>query len=311
MTQTTLELRDYYRNLLILQYLGKPKARATVEAQATAVLMAQTTVQQITFSAAADAGSLTISWDDVAAAPIAWDDTAATIQAILRAIPGLEAVTVTGAIADLALTVTFEGVQPIAASLVVDATTLEAAGDAVDVSVVETDVTIPLAIQSAFNLVGDSPAVGVQLDVLGKYAGVIRTAQGFTTQITLDDADFLSLIKMAIITNNSGSSLATIQELILQFFEGQVTVADDKLMHLTYLVSSLVGSQELMQVYLTEGLLPKPMGVGVNLIYLPVVTMLFGFRTYEAEGVNVSPFNTYEDYQTDWPWLAYEDVIVF
>lgn len=209
---TTQDLINYYANLLIIQYLGKPKAYATIQTLVTPVIMDQ----------------------------------------------------------------------------------------------------LPTQVQDAFNLTGTSPAVGVQLDVIGKYAGVTRNGYGFSGQpITLDDSDFLSLIQMAVVQNSAGSSLSDIQNLIHTFFAGEMLVFDYKTMQMSYLVSSAIGSQNLVQLFVTEGLLPKPMGVGVALvIYAPVITTFFGFRTYTLPAVNATPFNSYTDYQTDWPWLSYSNAII-
>ena len=171
---------------------------------------------------------------------------------------------------------------------------------------------LPTQVMNAFNLTGTSTAVGVQLNVLGKYQGVTRSGYGFGgVPITLDDADFLTFIQMAIIRNNSGSSLADIQRLLQQFFPGQILVFDYQNMQMSYLVSSAIGSQNLMQLFVNEGLLPKPMGVGLSVvIYAPVITTFFGFRTYLLPGHNNTPFNSYTDYQTDRPWLSYQNAVV-
>lgn len=119
---------------------------------------------------------------------------------------------------------------------------------------------LPLLVQNAFNM--DGTAVGVQLDVLGKYAGVTRTGYGLTgVPITLDDTDFFKFIQLAILTNSSGSDLNTIQKLIQIYFPGELFVFDHKEMRMSYLINSTIGSQELVELFITEGLLPKPMGV--------------------------------------------------
>lgn len=174
---------------------------------------------------------------------------------------------------------------------------------------------IPISVQNAFNLITGilgPVASGVQLDVIGKYAGVTRSGYGFTGMpITLNDNDFLILIQMAIVQNNAGSSLSTIQDLLFQFFPGEIFVFDNQAMKLSYLINSSLGSFDLVQLFVTEKLLPKPMAVALGaIIYAPVIDRFFGFSTYEYAGVNVTPFNTYEDYHTDYPWLTYEDAIV-
>ena len=180
------------------------------------------------------------------------------------------------------------------------------------ISVTATDITLPLALQNAFNLIGPSPAIGAQLDILGKYAGITRSGYDFNgNAITLDDADFLSLIQMAIIRNNAGSSLATIQALLNQFFPGEILVFDYANMSMSYLVSSSLGSQNLVQLFVTEGLLPKPMGVQIStVIYAPIITTFFGFRTYSLPAHNSTPFNTYSSYQTNRPWLSYKNAVI-
>ncbi len=169
---------------------------------------------------------------------------------------------------------------------------------------------LPTQVQNAYNLSGTELAVGTQLDVIGKYVGVTRSGNGFIGPITLDDADFLSLIQFAIIRNALGSSLYDIQFLLHQYFEGDILVFDYKNMRMSYLVSSSIGSQDLVQLLIVEGLLPKPMGVALaTVIYVPVIDMFFGFRTYDLPAFNSTPFNSYSDYQLDWPWLSYANAI--
>lgn len=208
---TTQELIDYYANLLILQYKGKPKAYATIQTLVTPVIMDQ----------------------------------------------------------------------------------------------------LPVQVQDAFNLIGPDFAEGVQLDVLGKYAGVKRSGYGFEGQpITLDDADFVQLIRLGILENSSGSSLAEIQQLLFNFFPGQILVFDYQNMHMSYLISSGIGSQNFLQLAVKEGLLPRPMTVGISyIVFAPVINMFFQFRTYDFPGVNGEPFNTYDVYHMDWPWISYSDTI--
>jgi hypothetical protein len=309
---TTLELAEYYAGLLILQYIGRPKAWATIKAQATPVIMPQTSVQTITFALAPTAGAFTLSYNGNNSASINWNDSAATVQMRLRAITDLELVIVTGSIADGTLKIRFEGVTAPALSLEVTASTLVATAIPIIPLVMETDLTLPLAIQDGFNLSGNDLAIGKQLDTLGKYAGVARTAQGFTSQITLDDTDYVSLIRLGILHNSSGSSLSEIQQLLHTFFPDQLLVFDYQNMQMNYLLSSSIGSQNLVELFITQGLLPRPMAVQISLIiYAPDITHFFGFRTYELPPSNNTPFNTYEDYHTDWPWLAYQNALTF
>lgn len=303
---TTFQLLQYYASLLILQYLGKPKAYATVQVLAAPALIAQTSTQTVSLSLVPSSGTFVLSYKGVSSAAINWNDSVGTIQTKLQAITGLASATVSGSLAAKLLTVTFTDVAPPAQSLAVVSSSLVSSGTAIVLTINETDITLPLAVQGGFNLIaGTGTAVGNQLDVLGKYAGVTRSGNGFTGPITLNDADFLNLIYVAIARNSAGSSLATIQALIAQYFPGEMLVFDYQNMQMSYLISSAVGSINLVQLFVTEGLLPRPMAVSLSVIYAPIINTFFGFRTYALPAVNSTPFNTYSSYQTNRPWLSY------
>lgn len=200
---TTEELAAYYANLLIIQYINKPKAYATVAAQVTPIFMDQ----------------------------------------------------------------------------------------------------LPNSVQDAFNI---ETAVGVQLDVLGKYVGASRNGYTLSGPVTLVDDDYRQLIKLVVIKNNSGSSLATIQALLAANFPGQILVSDNQSMGLNYVLLESLGTSALLEILATGGYLPAPMGVQISVVVVPVHTYpFFGFRTYSAPDLTVSPFNTYAFYQTTYPWFSY------
>lgn len=306
-TNTTLELSRYYASLLIYQYLGKAKAFATIQGITTPVIMPQTSIQVITFAVAPTDGSFQLSYGDETPITVQWDDLGSVIQSNLQSVPGLGAVTVSGEISNSILVVTFVGIAPPALSLTVGNNTLTDGALPVAIAITETDLTLPLAVQNGFNVLGDQLAQGVQLDVLGKYAGVVRTGVGQTGTITLSDSDFLILIQFANIINNLGSDLASITNAIYGFFGSNVLVFDFKNMHMSYLINSLFGSQDLIQLLIAQKLLPAPMTVQVSVVYAPNIDAFFGFSVYGTIAMNNSPFNDYNDYQTDWPWLDYGD----
>lgn len=310
---TTLELIQYYANLLIMQYLNKTRASATIKTQVTPVVMPQTSVQLISFSDIPTSGTFKVAYDEDETAALAYNISEADLQTAIRGLDGLADVVVLLAPSYGSFTVYFYEVTPPADLLELTDITLQASSTAVTYTNQETDVTLPIAVVNGFNLLQEtdqSLAVGVQLDVIGKYAGVTRYGRGFTTNIELNDADFRSLIRMAIIKNSAGSSLAEIQQLIHDFFPNQMLVFDYQNMSMSYLISTSVGSQELVQLFVTQGLLPRPMAVQVALIiYAPDIFNFFGFRTYAAPAFNASPFNDYADYQMDWPWLSYSNAI--
>ncbi len=307
----TNELINYYPNLLIMQYLGKAKAYATIQTLAAMVVMPQTTVETLVFSSVPTAGTFSLSYDDVVGGPFTSSATAADIQTGLRLIAGLEDITVSGSYAE-GFTITLVGLSRPTELFEVSANTMTDVGlDAVSITVSETDLTLPLAVENGFNLTGDNIAIGAQLDILGKYAGVPRTGPGFTTVITLDDADYLQLIRMAIALNTAGSSLLDIQTFLNQFFPDQIYVFDFKTMVMAYVISSDVGGQDLIQRFVAGGYLPRPMAVLLPyIIYIPSIDNAYGFRTYEYQNPNISGFNSYVDYQLDAPWISYANSII-
>lgn len=203
---TTQEIIDYYANLLILQYLGQPKAYATIQALVKPVIMDQ----------------------------------------------------------------------------------------------------LPIDVQNAFEL---ETAEGVQLDVIGKYAGVTRYVNDFNGPVQLDDSDFRLLIKIAIVENSQGSSLFDIQSLLNIFFPGQILVFDHLGMRMSYFYDFTLSTQ-LAEVLVREKRLPKPMAVQLgSLIYFDPTEDFYGFRTYEMPGFMNEPFNTYDVFNLNWPWLSYSNAV--
>ncbi|CAK9250666.1 unnamed protein product [Sphagnum jensenii] len=110
---------------------------------------------------------------------------------------------------------------------------------------------LPLAVQNAFNL---NTAVGKQLDIIGKYAGVTRYGSGLDgSPIILGDSDFLSFIKIAIVKNGYSSSLFAIQTFLNIYFPGAMLVFDYQDMRMSYFLNSAIGSQQLAQIFVTTG----------------------------------------------------------
>lgn len=259
MPTSTSKLLKYYADLLIMQYVNKPRARGTVKTLAAAAVMAQTPKQQISFAQAPESGSFVLAFGEAVTDSISWNDNAETIQTKIRAIEGLEDIEVGGSIASGSLIVNLEGIEHPTPLLTVFSSTLDTGTP----SVLEIDETLPIAVQNAFDL---ENAVGAQLDTIGKYAGVIRQAIILDEVVTLDDHDLRNLIRIAVIKNNADSSLATIQQLLFDFFPGDINVVDYGSMFLSYIVSPNVASPNLLNMFLSQDLLPKPMAVGIGLI---------------------------------------------
>jgi hypothetical protein len=154
-------------------------------------------------------------------------------------------------------------------------------------------------------------STGYQLDVIGKYQGVSRTCYTFTRQITLNDDQFRILIQLAIIKNSSVASLQDIDELINKYFGNEMKVYDFGKMRIGYYLTSGIATQDLAEVMIVQGLLPKPAAVSLSsTILYPDLDGFFGYATYSA-GVNPknSPYNTYAIYTTPRPWVSYQMII--
>lgn len=165
---------------------------------------------------------------------------------------------------------------------------------------------LPLDVQGAFDL---DTAVGVQLDVIGKYAGVSRYAYDFSGAVTLNDTDYRILIKMKVVQNNSGSSLADIQNLLNQYFQGAFLVFDYSNMQLSYFFDATYGSNQLAEILVKQKSLPKPMGVQLGaLIFIANISNIFGQGTYTYPAYNVIGFNDYSD-SVSGTWLSYTNAI--
>jgi hypothetical protein len=164
------------------------------------------------------------------------------------------------------------------------------------------------SVSNGFNI---DTAVGVQLDLIGKLNGASRQGRNFTGPMTLTDDQYRAYIKIKIIQNTGGSALYDIQKLISVFFPTTLRVFDYTNMQMSYTFGATIGTQELAEFFVESGALPRPMGVQLSsIIYVANVYNIFSFRTYNTQDSNVQGFNSYSDYQTDWPWIQYSDVVI-
>jgi len=169
---------------------------------------------------------------------------------------------------------------------------------------------MPTTVREAFKITGDNLAVGNQLDILGKYIGVTRSGYGFDGDaINLSDSDYVQLLLFSIISNSSGSSFFDIKNLLFQTFGNQVQVFDFQNMRMSYYIDDGIGTEELVEMLVYQNLLPKPMGVQLaEIVYAPISNDFFGFQSYSASN-NSKPFNTYDNYDLDAPWLSYNFIL--
>lgn len=179
-------------------------------------------------------------------------------------------------------------------------------------------------------------AVGVQLDIIGKYVGLDRFYQedaldgyfAFTTYdevvipsekrgfaiyadttddgdfltyfdvlkrgVGLDDESFRTLIKLRIIQNNSNHSHKSIDDSMYAFF-GE-TVRPSSLGHMDMIYFIPYALSVLIKVAIQKQVLPRPMGVGLNIIQQN--NTFFGFSTYNLTPTLITGFSNYADYDT-------------
>lgn len=167
--------------------------------------------------------------------------------------------------------------------------------------------SIPFSVRDAYNI---DTAVGVQLDILGKYAGLSRLVKTFTGKVSLGDDEYRILLKMKLIKNISGSSVAVIDSLLWTYFQNVLQLFDYGDMRIGYFFNASVGSQTLAEAFVEQDLLPRPMGVQLGaLIYVPNSTDMFGWGGYAFSPPGVTGFNNYASYSETWHWLNYSDTI--
>jgi hypothetical protein len=177
---------------------------------------------------------------------------------------------------------------------------------------------LALDLANAFDI---DTAVGAQLDIIGKYVGVSRYIQvpasfsyyGFRDYISghtqntngmqtytgslnagilyksyasigqsstaISDEGMRFIIKLQIISNHSDASFYGIQHLLLQFFGDAITVVDNLDMTMTYSVLKTIP----VSIATITPFLPKPMGVGINVVIFDPYTV--GMLDSSGEGV--------------------------
>lgn len=174
---------------------------------------------------------------------------------------------------------------------------------------------LPLTLRDAFNIdptLGPI-AVGAQLDIIGKYAGISRNVLTFSGGVVLNDTDYLTMIRLKLNLNNSVSTLKQIDDLLHMFLDDQIVVFDEGAMSLSYFFNSTLGSQTLAEAFIALDLLPRPTAVArAAVLYTNSIDNAFGWGTYQTSPFNTHGFNTYalhDDTPNSNRWLDYTSVI--
>lgn len=112
-------------------------------------------------------------------------------------------------------------------------------------------------------------------------------------EFQLDDESYRTLIKLKIIQNNINHSHESIDNSIFQFFGTDVVADSPNNMTMFYFIPK--SASTIIEVAVQKGLLPKPMGVGLDYI-IKTDEPLFGMATYNSSNtVKSTGFATYAD----------------
>lgn len=156
-----------------------------------------TSVQTISFSAVADAGTFKLTYGGESTTALNYNASAGTIQTAIRLLTGLGSVTVAGTTATT-IAVTFTGVQD-ATALTLTANTLTSSLVAVTATVVETFATVAYS-------------SGDQLGLIAPITGALNTAGGSS-----------KLISLVVIDKND----QTAAQMEVLFWSQSITLATD------------------------------------------------------------------------------------
>ncbi len=135
------------------------------------------------------------------------------------------------------------------------------------------DALIIQQIEEGFNI---DTAIGAQLDIIAKYMGLQRRVLNYGN---LTDDELRILIKFAILKSNNLSSTQAISESLYALFGDKISMVDNKNMTIRYNISSEI-SQVVVDILTQNNLLPKPMGVRVEILYIDEV---LGFEGSELQ----------------------------
>ena len=152
-------------------------------------------------------------------------------------------------------------------------------------------------VNDAYNI---DTAVGVQLDILGKYIGLTRDYNGLL--LSDDDYRFLLLLKIAKnYTNHSTYEIATD---LFRLFDDEVIMIDNFNMSISYFASPTLLATAI--IARNKKCLPKPAGVNINLIEINDYFVYgnyndnsevigFGFADYTDSDVQGGDFSQYNN----------------
>lgn len=169
---------------------------------------------------------------------------------------------------------------------------------------------LPLAIIPAFDI---NTAVGEQLRFIAEGTGAKSSGYNLSGQfVELSDDEFRLLLKAVSARNYMRATTQAITSFIFQFFPDILRVKDNLSMHMSYLYLVPLGSLPWVELFITQGFLPRPLGVASVLIYgFPTDSVFFGLRTYLTGPPSwIRPACTYSaPVASTRPVLLYSDIL--
>lgn len=167
---------------------------------------------------------------------------------------------------------------------------------------------VPAQVNLAFD---PATAAGQQLDFVGKYVGAKRVGYDLQNNpVTLNDADYRTLVLSLILLNQNNGSLKAIQDLLAAEFPGVIQVFENENMHLSYFYEAALGANVAAEFFVKQKYLPKPMACGeASVILAPIAEHYLGFRTYDIPAFQSTPLNDYASGFVEGPTLSYTQAI--
>jgi hypothetical protein len=163
-------------------------------------------------------------------------------------------------------------------------------------------------------------AVGRQLDIIGKYLGEDRTITGTTftreyfgfseygdvspfdfnpyivygatppdvqyrryeessqSLYDLNDDEYRQILRFKLVQNYSDASNQDIDDFLDAYFGSSVIFTDRENMTISYIFQDTV--ERLVTIAQSEGLLPRPAGVGLSVSFVPDINNIYSFSSY-------------------------------
>lgn len=129
---------------------------------------------------------------------------------------------------------------------------------------------MPLAIPQAFVL---ATAVGQQLQFLGRIVGAQNYGLDLSGQfVTLTDDEYRLLIYAVAARNQLRATNGKIDVFLNQYFSGILEVTDQLGMAMSFNFIPQIGTVLWAELFITQGYLPRPLGVQANINYTYPVT---------------------------------------